>query len=114
MASQGKLFNIATTLPAEASSETDVINMAKFCLLGIGVTGNPVATALTFEVGHEEASIYPLYDQDGVLFTVTFNATPEGVYTLNANDFAGFEYIKIVSGATEVAPITLRLFGYYV
>lgn len=114
MSSQGRLFNIATTLPAEASSETEVINMAKFCLLAVEVIGDPVATTLTFEAGYTEAGVTPLYNQDGTRVTITLNATPAGVYTLNANDFAGFEYIKIVSGATEVAPITLRLFGYYV
>lgn len=114
MAVQGRLFNVATTLPAQASSESAVVDMSKFCLLAIGVTGDPVATTLTFEVGHESATVTPLYDQDGELITVTLNATPEGVYSLNANDFAGFEYIRVVSGATEVAEITIRLYGYHV
>ena len=112
MSIQGKLFNVTTTLPAEASSETEAINMAKFCLVAIGVEGDPVATTLTFEAGNASDNLRTLMDKDGDVITVTLDG--EGVYSLNANDFAGFEYIKVVSGATETAAITLRLYGYHV
>ena len=113
MSVQGRLFNVAATLPAEASSETEAINMAKFCLVALGVENVPVATALTFEVGNEADNLLPLFSQDGEEITITLDAGA-AVYSLNANDFAGFEYIKVVSGATETSAVTLRLYGYHV
>ncbi|TXH10052.1 MAG: hypothetical protein E6R04_06370 [Spirochaetes bacterium] len=112
MAIQGRLFNVTATLPAEASSESEVINMSKFCLIALGVEDVPVATSLTFEVGNAADNLLPLKDQDGAEIAITLDGA--AVYSLNANDFASFEYIKVVSGATETSAITLRLYGYHV
>lgn len=115
MASQGNLFNVGATITA-ADDESEVINMSKFCLTKLVVEDDLVGTALTFLAGVAEDSLFPLYNQDGTSVEITLSATNagQGVYALNANDFAGIEFLQVVSNGNESADVPIRLYGYHV
>ena len=108
------LQQFTATLPDEASSETPAVEIGKFALLGVRVHAAPVTSSLTFKVGNASGEMDVLKDTAGNEVEVTLGSTKTGVYTLNANDFAGFQYVKIISGSTETSEITLTLYGYEV
>lgn len=108
------LKTFSAQLPDEAGSETDPVEVGKFALMAVRIHSAPVASSLTFKVGNNGSSMDVLKKADGSTVTLTLGSTKPGVYTLDANDFAGFQYITVVSGETETSVIDLTLFGYEV
>ena len=102
---------IAEVTIASGQTKTDAINMSNFALMGVEVPATMTGTSLTFEAGSDAASTVPVRDVDGADFSVTLGSGA-GVHTVNANDFASFKYIKIVSGSSEGAERTLKVYGY--
>jgi hypothetical protein len=64
-------------------------------------------TTLTFQVSADGSTYVPLYDSSGTLQSMTV-AVSCG-YSLNPTVFAGWPYLKVVSGSAQgrIAAITL-------
>lgn len=65
-------------------------------------------TALTFQVSVDGTNFYVLHDSTKAAFTVTVDGTARAFY-LTPQIFAGWKYIKVVSGSAEGAERTIKV-----
>ncbi len=71
-------------------------------------------TSFTFEVSEDGQTFVQLRDTSNAALTITKTAGQGSAHPLYANDYAGWGYIRIVSGSTEAADRDIILKGYKV
>lgn len=103
--SQGILVENAVI--ANGGTVSGAVDLGDLSLSGLIV---PVmtGTALTFQVSIDGTNFYVLHDRAKTAFTVTVDETARAFY-LTPQIFAGWRYIKVVSGSAEDAERTIKL-----
>lgn len=107
-------MNAATTTIANGATDSSTIT------LGSGTTNDNIKTlqgfvmpaaftgaSVSFKVSLDGTNFYPLYDSTNSLVSITVAASR--AYTLPADTFNGWPYMKIVSGASEAAQRTITV-----
>ncbi len=108
------IYENSDTTTAVITVATSATTSAAVSLIGVTILGviTPSAltgTSLTFQVSSSAAGTYvPLYDSAGTQVSVTVAAS-RGYY-LDPAIFAGWRYVKLVSGSSEAADRTFTLF----
>ncbi len=95
-------FNPAQAVAiASGQTKSASINCAGFVLCGIQLPAAFTGTALTFEASVDNATFQPVKSTTGgtsLSYTVA-----QGTYVaIDPKDFQGIDYLKIVSGSTEL------------
>ena len=99
--------NVVATIAASGTTSTPIW-LKGFELTGIVIPATFTGTAITFQASLDGVNYYTLkntYSGAAVSYTVTTSS----FYAIAPADFAGVNYIKIVSGSTEGSTRTLNL-----
>lgn len=109
---------MATTRPAQGILVSDAVIASSGTVSGavdlgdMSLTGLVVpimtGTALTFQVSADGTNYYVLHDYAKAAYTVTVDGTARAFYLLPAT-FAGWRWVKVVSGSAEGAERTIKL-----
>jgi len=95
---------------ASGGTKTPEINLNGRTLLGINLPAAFTGTSLTFEVASEAGGTYGVLQDDyGNQVTAIVAQGKPCALQRALSALAGWQYIKIVSGATEGADRTLKL-----
>lgn len=111
-------IEVDATIPlgASESESITIFKTAKIwnvCLKGLVRPANLTGTLLTFLVSNDGTNFYTLYDEDNDPIALVVN-TAAGAQRIQADDLAGWGYVKIKSNATEVAERNFKLMLYIV
>lgn len=92
-----------------ASSETTsgVADFGDLTLSGITLPAM-TGTSVTFQVSADGTNFYTLHDSTKTALSVTCDGTARAFY-LEPTKFAGYRWIKVVSGSAEGAERTIKL-----
>lgn len=94
--------SVLTGTIASSGTKTGSIAIGPNTVMAVQTPASMTGTELTFEISNDDTTFVPLRDSAGAAIAVTVDTTA-AAYALNANDFAGFNYIKVVSGSAEGA-----------
>lgn len=103
--SQGILTSSAVI--ASSGTVSSAVDLGDMTLTGL-IVPIMTGTALTFQVSIDGTNYYVLHDYSKAAFTVTVDGTARAFYLLPTT-FAGWRYVKVVSGSTEGAERTITL-----
>lgn len=102
---QGNLISKQATI-AISETESDVIPLKGFSLVGIKTPDALTGTALTFlACDTEDGTFLPLIATTGSALSIT--VTTDKYYAVDPLQFHGVGFLKIVSGSAEAAARTL-------
>lgn len=98
--------DLTAVIPASGTTSA-AVDTHGTSIVGYILPATFTGTAITFEVSNDNSSFYSLYNTDGteISHTVAQN-TAVGISPL---DFAGWRFIKFVSGSTEAAERTIAI-----
>jgi hypothetical protein len=98
---------LATATIASAATTSGAITLGANTITGMVLPAAFTGTALSFQVSADGATYVALYDSTNTLETMTV-AQGRG-YSVNPTVFAGWPYMKIISGSTEAASRAITL-----
>lgn len=94
------------TIESSGTKSTSV-DLRGMTLCGFYLPASFTGTAITFEASADNSTYLPVQDGDGAAISKT---VAQGQYIkLDPADFAGIQFIKLVSGSTEGAERTITL-----
>lgn len=89
-----------------STTKSAAINCGGMSLVGFIMPAAFTGTAITFEVSNALAGTYvPLYDSSNN--PVSMTVAVSRAYSVNPALFVGWQYLKLVSGSTELAGRTI-------
>jgi len=101
----GQFLPSKNAVIAASGTKSAAIPLNGFVPVGIYFPATFTGTAVTFEACDTEDGTYrPVYNSAGA---VSYTIAQARFYALDPKDFAGINFLKIVSGATEGAERTL-------
>lgn len=96
------VITIATSTTVSAA-----VDLGANTITGIQMPAAFTGTALTFQVSSDGSTYVPLYDASSTQYSMPVG--PSRGYSIDPAVFAGWPYVKVVSGTTEVANRTITL-----
>lgn len=98
--------NLTATI-ASSGTTSGVVTLGSATITGIVLPAAFTGTTLTFQVSADGSTYVALYDSTDTLETMT--VTQGHGYSVNPTVFAGWPYMKVVSGSTEGSSRTITL-----
>ena len=102
-----------TVTIANGATTSEEFHLGPFTITAIEIPAGMEGTSLTFEVGSSSGSTAPLKDQTNSAVTIVHD-TSAAVFAVDANDFLGFSYAKIISSLAQTGDAVIRVYGYTV
>jgi len=101
------LGNLTTNDVSIASGQTasGALDLQGLALTAIQMPSAFTGTSITFQGSFDGATYQDIYNTANTQYSITVAASR--TYAINPSDFAGFRYIKIVSGSSEGAARTI-------
>jgi hypothetical protein len=96
-----------TATIANGATVSGAVDLGAATVTGIQMPAAFTGTTLTFQVSADGSTYVPLYDSSGTLQSMTV-AVSCG-YSLNPTVFAGWPYLKVVSGSAQVGSVAITL-----
>lgn len=104
---QLRLCSDKTVIIADGGTVSGAADLSGTSLLAIDIPAGFDGTSMTFQVSSDGTTFYDYKRMvDGLAVTAVVGANAS--YATNANDFAGYSHIKLVS-ATQTGAITITL-----
>lgn len=97
----------ASAVIASSGTVSGAVDLGDMTLTGL-IVPTMTGTALTFQVSIDGTNFYVLHDYAKAAYTVTVDGTARAFYLLPAT-FAGWRFVKVVSGSAEGAERTITL-----
>lgn len=111
----GKTFFYSNATIPDGDDESETIFMKGFTLVALQAPASVGSATISFKAGVASDDTQPVIDTSGSLVTVTLDDPTNGVYTLNANDFVGLQYVSLVADdGNETGAKLFKLIGYKV
>lgn len=101
----------AETTIAQNGTVSSSIHMRGITAKGI-IFPITTGTQFSFQVSMDGVTFYSLLDAAGEIITITKTAGSASAHPLSAQDFCGWNFLKVVSGSSEAAARTLTVVGY--
>ena len=92
---------------ANGGTVSAAVDLGDMSLCGL-IVPTMTGTALTFQVSVDGSAYYVLHDSTKTAVTVTVDGTARAFY-LTPQIFAGWRYVKVVSGSAEGAERTIKV-----
>lgn len=102
----GNVASIKASIAA-GGTESDALDLGGGRLMGLITPNNWSAADITFQVSRDGTTYYSLYDNSDTAYTVQAGASR--AIQLPLQDFTPWQYMKIVSSATQVQAVTVEL-----
>lgn len=103
----GQLNTGVSTVIANGATASGVITLGGFSLVGIKVPASFTGTVLTFTMCDTLAGTYVPVKTTASGTALSYTVASSGYYAIDPKDFYGINFLKIVSGTTEVGAKTL-------
>jgi hypothetical protein len=109
----GTAFEPLTATIAAGQQVSDAIILYGTSAIALETPSVLTSTGLTFQGSIDKGVTFKeIRNNTGV--AVSLVVSTDGNYTLGANDFAGYDQIKVVTGSVEPAGATFRLKPYMI
>lgn len=100
-------FNMQDAIIAASGTKTGVINCNGMALCGIKLPASFTGTALTFEMCDTAAGTFVPVKNTASGTALSYTVAQGTYCAIDPKDFAGIQFLKIVSGSTEGSARTL-------
>lgn len=102
-----------TATIAASGTTSDAVDLSEHTLAAVIIPAS-VGTSFSFQVSVDGTNFFALNDTSDAAITVTKTAGSSTAHPLQANDFAGFTHLKVVSGSTETGGLAVTCVLYMV
>jgi len=102
-----------TATISSSGTKSGAVDLSEHTLAAV-IFPATTGTSFTFEVSVDGTNFYPLNDTSDTAISITKTAGNSTAHPLQANDFAGFTHLKIVSGSSEAAERSITIVTYMV
>lgn len=97
-------FLLRNLIIANGGTKSVAIENPRMALVGVITPAAMTGTSFSFEVSPDGSTYYPVYLEDGTLYSVP--AAAGRYFQLSPGNTCGFQWVKLVSNAAEGAERT--------